>query len=73
MKNKLKNIMDNMETKDYRVVRVNKREFELENGDVYPHLFELDDDVSVEEFQKLLDLSKNNIINHMKKINNIDE
>jgi predicted CoA-binding protein len=67
MKNKLKNIMNNMETKDYKVVRVNKIEFELENGDVYPHVFELDDDVSVEEFQKLLDLSKDNIINHMKK------
>jgi len=59
--------MNNMETKDYKVVRVNKIEFELENGDVYPHVFELDDDVSVEEFQKLLDLSKDNIINHMKK------
>jgi len=31
------------------------------------HMFELDDGVSVEEFQKILDLSKENIIDHIKK------
>jgi len=36
-------------------------------------MFELDDGVSVEEFQKMLDLSKENIIDHIKKIDNIDE
>ena len=73
MKNKLKKLINNMETKDYKVVRVNKTEFELDNGDIYPHMFELDDGVSVEEFQKMLDLSKENIIDHIKKIDNNDE
>lgn len=44
--------MNKIETKDYKVVRIDKSEFELENGDVYPHIFELDDDVSVENSRK---------------------
>ena len=43
-----------MEEHKYTVVRVTKAEFELDNGDIYPHAFELDDDITVEEFQKLL-------------------
>ena len=62
-----------MENKKYTVVRVTRTEFELDNGDVYPHSFELDDDISVKEFQKLLDSSKNMIINQIKKIEDIDE
>ena len=73
MKAKLKKVIKKMETKEYKVVRVDKSEFELENGDIYPHVFELDEDVSVEEFQKILDLSKENIIDHIKKIDKINE
>ena len=64
MKKKIKNIMENLKNKNLIVVRVNKIEFELDNGDVYPIPFELDidEDISVEEFQKILDLSKDNII-----------
>lgn len=47
-----------MEEKEYKVVRVTKTEFELSNGNIYPHAFELDDDITVDEFQKLLDSSK---------------
>jgi len=72
MNNKLKKIINKMETKDYKVVRVDKSEFELDNGDVYPHVFELDDDVSVEEFQKILDLTKDSIVDHIKKIDIIN-
>lgn len=59
MKRKNK-IMENLKNKSLKVVRVDKHEFELENGDVYPIPFELDvdEDVSVEEFQKILDSSK---------------
>jgi len=73
MKAKLKKAIKKMETKEYKVVRVDKSEFELENGDIYPHVFELDEDISVEEFQKILDLSKENIIDHIKKIDKINE
>lgn len=59
MKRKNK-IMENLKNKSLKVVRVDKHEFELDNGDVYPILFELDvdEDISVEEFQKILDSSK---------------
>lgn len=62
-----------MEEQKYKVIRVTKSEFELDNGDIYPHAFELDDDITVEEFQKLLDSSKEMILNHIKKINSNDE
>lgn len=70
MKNKLIKIM---EEKTMKVVRVNKTEYELENGDVYPHVFELDEDITVEEFQKLLDESKSLILSHIKNIDKEDE
>jgi divalent metal cation (Fe/Co/Zn/Cd) transporter len=64
MKKKIKNIMENLKNKNLIVIRVNKTEFELDIGDVYPIPFELDvdEDISVEEFQKILDSSKDNII-----------
>lgn len=39
-----------MEEKKYTVVRVSKTEFELDNSDVYPIPFELDDNISIEKF-----------------------
>ena len=56
-----------------KVVRVNKTEYELENGDVYPHVFELDEDITVEEFQKLLDESKSLVLSHIKNIEEDNE
>ena len=38
-----------------KVIRVNEKEFELENGSVYPHPIELDEIPTVEEFQKIYD------------------
>jgi ATP sulfurylase len=57
---KISKIMENLKNKSLKVVRVDKYEFELDNGDVYPIPFELDvdEDVSFEEFQKILDSSK---------------
>ena len=59
-----------MENKTFKVVRITKTEFELHNGDIYPHTFELDEDISVEEFQVLLDNSKQTIINLIQSIEN---
>ena len=70
MKNKLIKIM---EEKNMKVVRVDKTEYELENGDVYPHVFELDGDITVEEFQKLLNESKTLVISHIKNIEKDNE
>jgi hypothetical protein len=73
MKAKTKPLIKKMEEQIYKVVRVTKTELELENGDVYPHAFELDEDVTVEEFQELLDSSKSMLLNHIKEINKDNE
>ena len=65
-----KKLKDIMESKNIKVIRVTKTEYELENGDMYPHLFELDDDITVEEFQILLDKSKKMVLDHIKNIEN---
>lgn len=70
MKNKLIKIM---EEKNMKVVRVDKTEYELENGDVYPHVFELDEDITVDEFQTLLDESKALVLSHIKNIEKDNE
>ena len=41
-----------------RVVRVNKTEFELDNGDIYPLPFELDGALSLKEFNEIYANSK---------------
>lgn len=41
--------------KPLKVVRVTKQEFELENGDIFPHMAELDKVPSIEEFQQIYD------------------
>ena len=73
MKAKTKQLINKMEEQVYKVVRVTKTEFELENGDVYPHALELDEDITVEEFQELLDSSKSMLLNHIKEINKDNE
>lgn len=60
-------IMDYLQNKKYKVVRVSKEEFELENGDIYPIPFEYDYDPTVEEFQMFLDNSKQLILELVKK------
>jgi ATP sulfurylase len=64
-------IMENLKNKSLKVVRVDKHEFELDNGDIYPIPFELDvdEDVSVEEFQKILDSSKEIILKILEQTN----
>jgi len=57
-----------MEKTQHKVVRVTKTEFELGNGDVYPHTFELDEDITIGEFQKLLDSSKELVLAQIKII-----
>lgn len=59
-----------MKNKQFKVIRVDNNEFELNNGDIYPHNFDLGDDITIEEFQKLLDNSKELIL---KMIKNLDE
>ncbi len=68
MKKRLTTIMRQLKNRNFTVVRVSKNDFELDNGDIYPHTFELDEDISVEEFQRLLTESQSTMITHLNKI-----
>ena len=63
-----RNLLKMINETNYKVVRVTKTEFELDNGDIYPHNFELEEDITVEEFQKLLNSSKELIVDLLRKI-----
>lgn len=69
MKTEVERLINKMEKNQHKVVRVTKEEFELENGDIYPHTFELDEDITVEDFQKLLDSSKKLVLEQIRKTN----
>jgi len=63
-----RNLLKMINETKYKVVRVTKTEFELDNGDIYPHNFELEEDITVEEFQILLDSSKELMVDLLRKI-----
>jgi len=44
-----------MEKRKLMVVRVTKEEFELDDGRIFPHVIELDEVPTIEEFQKIYD------------------
>lgn len=58
-----------MNTKTRKVVRVTAEEFELDDGQVFPHVVELDPDEipSVEEFQHIYDHWRTVIANELKE------
>lgn len=60
-------LMNELENKKFKVVRVTKTEFELDNGDIYPIQIDLGFEPTVEEFQKFLDTSKNLLLEILKK------
>ena len=51
-----------------KIVRVTAEEFELDNGQIFPHAIELDDDEipTVEEFQETYDHWREVIANELK-------
>lgn len=53
-----------------KVVKVTKTDYTLDNGDVYEHTFDIDENITVEEFQSLLDNAKNIIVKTLNKIEN---
>ena len=59
-----------LEQKQMKVVRVSKTDFELDTGDIYPLPFEFDEELSVEEFQKILDGSKELMIQMLQRVEN---
>jgi len=65
----LKKIMENLNKKEFKVVKVTKTEFELEDGSVYPIPFELDYTPTVKELQKMINNSKKLMLNLINEIN----
>ena len=65
--NKLKKSLLDMQPK---VVKVTKTDYILDNGDVYEHTFGIDENITVDEFQSLLDNAKNTIVETINKIEN---
>ena len=68
MNSKINNTKKALQNMQLKVVEVTKTNYTLENGDVYEHTFDIDESVTVEEFQKLLDNAKNTIIETLNKI-----
>lgn len=65
--NKLKKSLLGMQPK---VVKVTKTDYTLDNGDVYEHTFDIGENITVDEFQSLLDNAKNIIVETLNKIEN---
>ena len=68
MNSKINNTKKALENMQLKVVEVTKTNCALENGDVYEHTFDIDENITVDEFQKLLDNAKNTIIETLNKI-----
>ena len=68
MNDKINNTKKALQNMHLNVVGVTKTNYTLENGDVYEHTFDIDEDITVKEFQKLLDNAKNTIIEALNKI-----
>ena len=68
MNSKINNTKKALQNMHLNVVEVTKTNYTLENGDVYEHTFDINEDITVEEFQKLLDNAKNTIIETLNKI-----
>lgn len=73
MKRRLNKMINQLESTQYKVVKVTKSNYILENGDVFEHTFEIDDNITVEEFQQLLDNAKKSIIETLNNIDKLNE
>ena len=70
MKTKINTVTKKLREMNLKVVEVTKDHYTLENGDIYEHTFEIDDNITVEEFQKLLDNAKSLVVDTLNKIDN---
>lgn len=68
MNTKINKIKKTLQNRQMKVVEVTKTNYTLENGDVYEHTFDIDESITVEEFQILLDNAKSTVLNTLNKI-----
>lgn len=53
-----------------KVIKVTKTDYTLENGDVFEHTFDINENITVEEFQLLLDKAKDVIAETLNYVEN---
>ena len=70
MRTYINNIKKTLQSIKMKVVEVTKTNYTLENGDVYEHTFDIDENITVEEFQTFLDNAKATFLNSLNKIEN---
>lgn len=73
MRTYINNIKKILQSIKMKVVEVTKTNYTLENGDVYEHTFDIDENITVEEFQNLLDNAKTTFLNSLNKIENDEQ
>ena len=70
MSTKINKVKKYIKSMQHKVVEVTKDHYTLDNGDVYEHQLEIDENITIDEFQKLLDNAKETI---MSTLNNIED
>ena len=68
MNTKINKIKKTLQNRQMKVVELTKTNYTLENGDVYEHTYDIDESITVEEFQILLDNAKSTVLNTLNKI-----
>lgn len=53
-----------------KVIEVTKTHYTLDNGDIFEHTFDIDENITINEFQKLLDNAKVFVLDTINKIDN---
>ena len=73
MRTYINNIKKTLQSIKMKVGEGTKTNYTLENGDVYEHTFDIDENITVEEFQNLLDNAKTTFLNSLNKIENDEQ
>lgn len=53
-----------------KVIEVTKTHYTLDNGDIFEHTFDIDKNITIDEFQKLLDNARTIVLDKINKIDN---
>ena len=70
MKQKINTLKKSLENMQNKVVEVTKIHYILENRDVFEHTFDIDENINVGDFQKMLDNAKSVVLETINKIEN---
>ena len=70
MKRKINTLKKSLENMQNKVVEVTKTHYILENRDVFEHTFDIDENINIGDFQKMLDNAKSVVLETINKIEN---